>query len=50
MLEKWRTEEDNKIDKKFNIERKPTLGCLISIGGTILVWSLLYWFYLLISS
>ena len=50
MFEKWRTEEEKEIDKKFGIERKPTLGCLVSVLGTILVWSLLYWIYLLISS
>ena len=44
------TEEDKKIDKKFGIERQPILGCIISIIGSILVWSLLYWFYILLTS
>ena len=44
------SEEDKKIDKKFGIERKPYLGCIISIIGSILVWSSVYWFYILLSS
>ena len=44
------SEEDKKIDKKFGIERQPILGCIISIIGSILVWSLLYWFYILLTS
>jgi len=36
------SDEDKEIDKKHNIERKPYLGCLISILGAILFWSFMY--------
>jgi hypothetical protein len=36
------SDEDREIDKKFGIKRKPHIGCLISLGGTIVFWSLLY--------
>ena len=50
MFNKWRSEEEKELDKKFGIERKPYLGCIISIGGSILVWSSVYWFYILLTS
>ena len=50
MFEKWRSKEEKELDEKFGIERKPHLGCIISIGGSILVWSSVYWFYILLTS
>jgi hypothetical protein len=50
MFEKWRSEEEKELDEKFGIERKPYLGCIISIIGSILVWSSVYWFYILLTS
>ena len=50
MFEKWRSKEEKELDKKFGIERKPHLGCIVSIGGSILVWSSVYWFYILLTS
>ena len=44
------SEEEKEIDKKFGIERKPYLGCIVSIIGSILVWSSVYWFYILLTS
>ena len=43
MFEKWRSKEEKELDKKFGIERKPYLGCIISVMGSILFWSLIYW-------
>ena len=34
---------DKEIDKENGIERKPYLGCIVSVLGSILVWSLIYW-------
>lgn len=39
------SEEDKEIDKLNGIERKPYLGCLISVGASILFWSLMYWLW-----
>ena len=50
MFEKWRSKEEKELDEKFGIERKPHLGCIISIIGSILVWSSVYWFYILLTS
>ena len=50
MFEKWRSKEEKELDKKFGIERKPYLGCIVSIIGSILVWSSVYWFYILLTS
>ena len=50
MFKKWRMEEEKELDEKFGIERKPYLGCIISIIGSILVWSSIYWFYILLTS
>jgi len=36
---------DKEIDKKNGIERKPYLGCIVSVLGSILVWSLIYWLW-----
>ena len=36
------SDEDKEINKKHNIKRKPYIGCLIAIGGTVVFWSLLY--------
>ena len=44
------SEEEKELDKKFGIERKPHLGCIVSIIGSILVWSSVYWFYILLTS
>lgn len=44
------SEEEKEIDKKFGIERKPYLGCIISIIGSILVWSSVYWLYIVLTS
>ena len=50
MFKKWRSKEEKELDIKFGIERKPHLGCIISIIGSILVWSSVYWFYILLTS
>ena len=50
MFEKWRSKEEKELDEKFGIERKPHLGCIVSIIGSILVWSCVYWFYILLTS
>ena len=50
MFKKWRSEEEKELDIKFGIERKPHLGCIVSIIGSILVWSSVYWFYILLTS
>ena len=39
------SDKDKEIDRKNNIERNPTLGCIVSVLGTILVWSLIYWIW-----
>ena len=36
---------DKEIDKKNGIQRKPYLGCIVSVLGSILVWSLIYWLW-----
>ena len=36
---------DKEIDKENGIERKPYLGCIVSVLGSILVWSLIYWLW-----
>ena len=36
---------DKEIDKKNGIQRRPTIGCLISVIGTGLFWSLIYWLW-----
>jgi hypothetical protein len=33
---------DREIDKLHGITRKPAIGCLISIIGTITFWSIVY--------
>lgn len=50
MFKKWRSKEEKELDIKFGIERKPYLGCIVSIIGSILVWSSVYWFYILLTS
>ena len=40
---------DKEIDKKNGIERKPYLGCIVSVLGSILVWSLIYWIWVSLS-
>ena len=42
-------EEDKRIDKENGIERKPYLGCIVSVLGSILVWSLIYWLWVSLS-
>jgi hypothetical protein len=39
------SDKDKEIDSVNGIERKPTLGCIVSVLGTILVWSLIYWLW-----
>lgn len=39
------TLSEKQIDQYNKIERKPLLGCLITVGGTILFWSFVYWMY-----
>jgi hypothetical protein len=39
------SEEDIKMDKKLGIERRPALGCLLSIGGSLLFWGFIYMVY-----
>ena len=34
------TEEEREIDRKNGIKRKPALGCLIAVIGTIIFWYL----------
>ena len=34
------SEEEKEIDRKNGIKRKPALGCLISVIGTIIFWYL----------
>lgn len=41
---------ENQIDDINNIERQPILGCVVLVIGTILFWSMVYWFYNLITS
>ena len=36
---------DKKIDELNGIERKPLIGLLISVIGTVLFWSLIYWLW-----
>lgn len=45
MFKHWLTKEDKEIDKLNGIERKPLWGCLISVGGTLIFWSLMYWLW-----
>ena len=39
------SDKDKEIDSVNGIERNPKLGCIISVLGTILVWSLIYWLW-----
>ena len=34
------SEEEKEIDRKNGIKRKPALGCLIAVIGTIIFWYL----------
>jgi len=34
------------IDRMYGIKRKPLLGCLIVVVGTIIVWSFLGFFFM----
>jgi len=45
MFKHWLSEEDKKIDELNGIERKPLIGLLISVIGTVLFWSLIYWIW-----
>lgn len=45
MFKHWLTKEEEEIDKLNGIERKPLWGCLISVGGTLIFWSLMYWLW-----
>ena len=38
--------ESLKRKDELKIKRKPWIGCLISVGGTFLFWSLIYWIWL----
>jgi hypothetical protein len=42
--------DEQEIDEINGIERKPTLGCMIIVIGTIIFWSMVYWLYNLIIS
>ena len=45
MFKHWLSEENKEIDQLNGIERKPLWGCLISVGGTLIFWSLMYWLW-----
>ena len=42
--------DEQEIDEINGIERKPTLGCMVIVIGTIIFWSMVYWVYNLIIS
>jgi len=42
--------DEQEIDEINCIERKPTLGCMVIVIGTIIFWSMVYWVYNLIIS
>ena len=42
--------DEQEIDEINGIERKPTLGCMVIVIGTIIFWSMVYWLYNLIIS
>ena len=42
--------DEQEIDEINGIERKPTLGCIVIVIGTIIFWSMVYWVYNLIIS
>mgnify|MGYP001578750111 CR=1 FL=1 len=50
LSEKQHMLSEKNIDDINGIERKPILGCFISVLGTILFWSMVYWLYNLITS
>ncbi len=38
------TEKD--IDRMYGINRKPLLGCLVVVVGTMIVWSIIGFFFM----
>jgi hypothetical protein len=32
---------EKQIDEKYGIQRKPWIGCLVTILGTLLIWSII---------
>ena len=42
--------DEQEIDEINGIERKPTLGYMVIVIGTIIFWSMVYWVYNLIIS
>jgi len=42
--------DEQEIDEINGIERKPTLGCMVIVIGTIIFWSMVYWLSNLIIS
>jgi hypothetical protein len=42
---------EKQIDEKYGIQRKPWIGCLVTILGTLLIWSIIgYFIYGIFSS
>ena len=37
---------EKQIDRKYGIKRKPLLGCLIVVVGTMIVWSIIGFFFM----
>jgi hypothetical protein len=51
----WLNEErqildEKQIDQYNKMEKRPKLGCLIIVGGTIMFWSFVYWVYILFTT
>ncbi len=37
---------EKQIDRKYGIKRNPKLGCLIVVVGTMIVWSIIGFFFM----
>ena len=37
---------EKEIDRKYGIRRKPWIGCLVVVVGTMIVWSFLGFFFM----
>lgn len=42
--------DEKEIDEINGIERRPTLGCMFIVVGTIIFWSFVYWVYILFTT
>ncbi len=42
--------DEKEIDEINGIERRPKLGCMFIVVGTIMFWSMVYWLYNLVNS